>query len=522
VERFIARHSAAVIGVLSGFDRLVLRGTLRSLAHHAGMSVYLSTVRVLLKSFAQYAMKLSDELKEASQAVALEAGRPIRYLASGGTNKEAIAREIAATDGIEQGLICVLRSVEPCWSYQIVRNARSRRLELQPRLRKCLYLYHYLIDPTFGFMNARIQTWFPFTIQICINGREWLARQMDTAGLAYTRCDNCFLRLADCRDAQRLMDQQLKAAWPELLDAIARRLNPRHEAMFADYPIQYYWSVHQSEWATDLMFRDAASLGALYPKLVHHGLTSFFSPDVLRFLGRKIPACGRLPHALTAEVVSSLKTRPEGVRIKHRLGENSVKMYDKQGSVLRVETTINDPHGFKAFRTPEGKPDAPQAWHKLRRGIADLHRRAELSQAANERYLQALASVDDSRSLGALTSRVCRPVFHNARRFRPVNPFAPDDAKLIQAVSRGEFAINGFRNRDLRRLLFADDAAPHHDQRRHAAAVSRRLALLRAHGLIKKVPKSHRYHLSAEGRVLVTALLAAANATTQTLTKLAA
>lgn len=522
MERFIARHSAAVIGVLSGFDRLVLRGTLRSLAYHAGMSVYLSAMGVLLKRFAQYAMRRSDELKEASQALALETDRPIRYLASGGTNKEAIAREIAARDGLEQGLICVLRSVEPCWSYQVVRNARSQRLELQPRLRKCLYLYHYLIDPTFGFMNARIQTWFPFTIQICINGREWLARQMDAAGLAYTRSDNCFLRLADCREAQRLMDQQLAAAWPELLDAIARRLNPRHEAMFADYPIQYYWSVHQSEWATDLMFRDAASLGALYPKLVHHGLTTFFSPDVLRFLGRKIPACGRLPHALTAEVVSNLKTRPEGVRIKHRLGENSIKMYDKQGSVLRIETTINDPGGFKVFRTPEGKPDAPQAWYELRRGIADLHRRAELSQAANERYLQALASVDDSRSLGELTSRLCQPAFRNGRRFRPLNPNAPDDAKLIQAVSHGEFAINGFRNRDLRRLLFADDAAPRLEQRRHAAAISRRLALLRAHGLIKKVPKTHRYQLSAQGRFIVTALLAAANASTKTLTQLAA
>ena len=77
---------------------------------------------------------------------------------------------------------------------------------------------------------------------------------------------------------------------------------------------------------------------------------------------------------MSTELVSDMKTRPEGVRIKHRLGENSIKMYDKQGSVLRVETTINDAAGFKSFRTPEGKPNAEPAWHTMRKGIADLHR----------------------------------------------------------------------------------------------------------------------------------------------------
>jgi hypothetical protein len=191
---------------------------------------------------------------------------------------------------------------------------------------------------------------------------------------------------------------------------------------------------------------------------VQHGLTSFLSPDVMRFLGRPLPASNRLPSHFNAEVVSDVKRRQEGVRIKHRLGDNAIKMYDKQGSVLRVETTIDDAAGFKSFRTPEDKPEAPQGWHGMRKGIADLHRRAEVSDAANNRYLQALASVDDITSLGELTARLCRPTKHNGRRVRPLNPHAPADAALIEAVGRGEFTINGFRNRDLRRLLFS--AAP--------------------------------------------------------------
>jgi hypothetical protein len=229
---------------------------------------------------------------------------------------------------------------------------------------------------------------------------------MDAAGIGYLQRDNCFTWLEHPEPAQRLLDQQLQATWPALLQDIARSLNPAHEAMFQACPVEYYWSTYQSEWATDILFRDAPSLARLYPKLVHHGLTTFLSPDVMRFLGRKIPPSNKLPPRLEAEVVSNTKVRPEGMRIKHRLGQNSIKMYDKQGSVLRVETTINDPADFKSFRTPEGKPDAAPAWHGMRKGIADLHRRAETSQACNDRYLRALASVEDTTSLGELTARL--------------------------------------------------------------------------------------------------------------------
>ena len=522
MKAFVSKHAGEVIGVLSGFDRLVFRGTLRLLAHHLGMQQYLWAMQVLLKDFANHAEAVTRQLREASEAHARSTGRPIHFMPSSASSKEERARTIARQDGIEQGLICILTAVEPCLSYDIIRDRAAKRLRLLPRHRKCLYLYHYQIHPTFGFMHARIQTWFPFAIQICLNGREWLARAMDAAGLGYVRRNNCFTRLEDPLRAQQLMDRQVQAAWPKLLDGIAHNLNPRHDAMFAAFPVHYYWSTYQSEWATDIVFRNGASLARLYPKLVQHGLTTFLSPDVMRFLGRAIPSSGKLPPHLNAEVVSDVKRRHEGVRIKHRLGENSIKMYDKQGSVLRVETTINDAAGFKTYRTPEGKPDAPQAWHCMRKGIADLHRRAEVSQAANDRYLQALASVENITSLGELTTRLCRPTKRNGHRVRPMNPHAPADAALIEAIGRGEFTINGFRNRDLRRMLFADASVSKPEQRRQAVSVSRKLLLLRAHHLIRKVPHTHRYHLTDAGRIAVTALLTARRVSTQQLTKLAA
>ncbi len=350
-----------------------------------------------------------------------------------------------------------------------------------------------------------------------MNGRAWLARQMDRAGIRYKQQDNCFPWMADWEQAQRLMETQLEANWPEVLEGIAHVLNPIHEEIFCRFPLRYYWSTYQSEWATDIAFGKAEDLRRLYPLLVHHAMITFRSPDVLRFLGRKLTAAGEINGHVAAEVTSDLKRRQEGMRIKHRYNDNSVKLYDKAytpvGSVLRAELTMQDPEDFKVYRRPEGSPDSPLAWLRMRKGIADLHRRAEVSQKANERYLDALARVDDSTSLGELVGRVQKPVTWNGKRVRAMHPFEDQDRRLLESISRGEFTINGLRNKDLQPLLYTTVAKSTQERRRPSSAISRKLRLLRAHHLIRKVPGSHRYHFTPIGRQIATAVIAASNAT---------
>jgi len=240
VKHFIANHSDKITGTLSGFDRLVFRGVLQPIAYVEGFKRLLWKHQVLLKDFGPYAQRLTNQLREASTFAAKEQGRPVQYLPSSATNKEDVAQKIARRDGITSGLIAVLSCLEPCSSYEVFRNRDTKRLELVSRLRKGLALYHYFIDPVFGFMNARIQTWLPFSIQICLNGREWLSHMMDKARLSYRRRDNCFPRLADPAKTQTLMDQQRRFPWVTALDKIARRLNPAHPAMFKDFPMHYY------------------------------------------------------------------------------------------------------------------------------------------------------------------------------------------------------------------------------------------------------------------------------------------
>jgi hypothetical protein len=514
MKGFTTKYADRLAGVLSGFDRLVFRGSLRRLSFVEGLRAYLWERKVLLKDFGTHAEAITKQVKADCLAAAEAAQVPVRYLPSADTRKEEVARQIARERGITTGPVCLLTCVELFRGYDIHRNAAKQKLELVSRYRKCLHYYWYECHPECGFLNVRLRSWFPFDMQVCLNGREWLARQLDRAGLAYERADNCFTAVAEFGRAQALLDAQLQTDWPVLLEGIATRLFPLREALFGDFCPSYYWTTHQSEWATDLVFADPALLRRLYPLLLRHGMTTLGSTDVLRFLGRKIPASEAAPGTIRAEVTSDVKARAEGVRLKHRVNTNSVKIYDKaytaQRAVLRVESTLNDVSDLKVLRPKEGGPEGERAWRQLRKGVADLYRRAEVSQRANERYLEALSSVDDSATLEERVRRVTVPTTWKGKRVRALQPFAPTDTALLEAVSRGEFSLNGLRNRDLRRVLYGEEEGVAPDEvRRRAGRATRQLRLLRAHGLIQKVPKTHRYQLTARGRQTITAILSA-------------
>lgn len=517
MEKFVSRYGSLVTGVLSGFDRLVFRGHLIEIIRDSGMYFFLVAAKIRLLDFKDFVIATTNRLKEASLAEAGKLGRPVLYLDSPKVNKEDLARQVLTQHPVKEGLICAMTALEPCMTFEYHRsqNRDERGLRLRPG--KCLHLYKYYLHPRFGFMNARIQTWFPFHVQICLNGREWLARQLERKGRSdFKRVDNCFTSLGDPLLAQRLMDEQLTTDWPRALDAIARRLNPLHQSIFKPLPMDYYWSTYQTEWATDVIFKDPRTLAGIYPMLVRHAMHHFKSPDVMRFLGRK--AHGNF----TGELVTSFKDRAEGVRVKHWLRGNSVKMYDKAGSVLRVETTVAETTDFKVLRPRHDDPEGKLAWRPLRKGVADLHRLAQLAQRSNDAYLEALAVVDNTTPCSQLFDAVSRPVLDDGRRFRALRLGDPDDLALLQAISRGEFATAGFRNRDLRRLLYSNFRRPSPDElRRLCARISRRLRLIRAHGVIRKIPKTHRYRITERGQVLTAALFAARDANVKQLLSMA-
>jgi hypothetical protein len=388
-----------------------------------------------------------------------------------------------------------------------------------------MHLYHYQIHPEFGWMNARVQTWFPFSIQICLNGREWLCRQMEQQKLPYVRHENCLVWTRDWNEAQDLMKRQLQVNWPELLDAIAAQIHPALKEILGKWEVNYYWSTYQSEWATDVVFRDGSRLRSVYERMVRHSMTALSCTDVMRYLGRRVRLDGTAPRNFAAEVVMDMKERPEGVRIKHRINDNSLKAYDKAftswGNVLRFEATMLNVSDMKAYRPKEGEPDGPLAWRPMRRGIADLHRLAEVSDRAKERYMDALAQVDESSTVQELVEQLNQRRQWHGGWVRGLHPFGKDNALLL-AINRGEFLLQGVRNRDLQKLLFGPAEVAEQGPRRRSAWVSRQLRMLRAHGLIQKIPKTHRYQVTENGRKILTALFTAWKAKVSQLTALAA
>jgi hypothetical protein len=404
--------------------------------------------------------------------------------------------------GVTEGIICLISAVESCWSFQVRKRHSSGRLELFRRERKCLHHYLYLIDEEFGFMHVRIQGWIPYECQIYINGREWLARQLDKRGVGYVRWDNSLLAIDDLEVAAGLCERFAHKAWPRVLNAFARRLNPLLPALRTANYGGYYWVLDQAEIATDVMFRTRPRLLEVWPDLVRHAALNMSSEDVLGFLGRK------LHPSLQAQVVTDTKRRPEGWRIRHRMARNWVKVYDKV-SVLRVETTINNPREFRIARwvtNDAGRRE--RRWCPMRKGVSDLWRTYQVGIAANHRYLDALAAAPLKGEGVAALDTLCRPRTHRGRRYARFSPLNPTDLALFRAALAGEHAIQGFRNTDITRRLYSRRPRDRDQARRRCERTSRLIVKLRGHGLVAKIPRARRYRVTPYGQRVMTAAIA--------------
>jgi hypothetical protein len=338
---------------------------------------------------------------------------------------------------------------------------------------------------------VRIPTWFPLTLQVYINGHEWLARALDHQGLGYQRRDNAFVALDDPQRTQQLADRLLRKKWPRFLNALAKRVNPLLGDLLKR--CRYTWVTDQAEFATDLLFKDRTALQSLYPRLWQYATLHFRAEDVLSYLGRK------LPERCTGELLNDTKKQPQGFRIKHRHEGNWLKMYDKFGCVLRIEIVINRPRVFPVRRWGTRKGRRVLAWFPLRKNVAHLRRYAEVSLQATRRYLAALAGVDDPQVSERLLDKVCERVPFQGRTQRGLNPLSRTDQRLFHAVLRGEHCLRGFSSRDVARYLDLAPTRNPRERRRQSAHVGRRLRLLRAHGLIAKIPRTRRYRVTERG-----------------------
>lgn len=493
--KMIDQYADKIKGQFSFFDRMIINGYFRPLLSEQTRIGYLYSLGIPLRDFTEYFKDVTAQLIRQIEDSAGELGRPVVYLPSAKDRKEDIAKGILLSAPVDEGLICVLKTLESCRTAKVVGGEGKQFLKSSQT--KCLHYYLYYLDREFGFMFVKIQTWFPFNIQVYINGRELMKHVFDTNGISYQCYDNSFTDISDVAKAQELADKFDSARLCRRLDAFARSISPFLDTVQKKFGQGYFWCMDQCEFATDIMFKERSFLEDICPSLVGHAFYDLSCTDVFTFMGRKPDP------RFQGEAVSDYKKRPIGCRVKFKFKSNSVKVYDKC-SVLRIETTINDPHEFKVFGTVRHRDGSEsKQWKPMGKSISNLYRYAEVSRACNMRLLDSLVDIVPVKSVQQQISSICSGKTVKGKRVPGFNVWSPDVVRIMEAVCDGRYLVSGFRNRDIGKAIFPGIQ----NAKKLSSKTSRTLKKLRQHGLIKKVPRSRRYHVTSKGRQIMGVLL---------------
>jgi hypothetical protein len=503
MDLFVRKHHKKINGTLGCFDRMLFRGYL-PIQSGWQMAQFLNQNQISFRRLKDFLIANAEKVNKHAKNMAAKLGRPFQYLTMH-TRMEDLARKMSEEEGIQRGLICIFSVLEPCRTFSF--KFEKGRPFVQSARRKCLFIYFYFMDRKFGLIHVKLQTWFPMQIQVYVNGHDWLERKLTASGISFTKHDNVFLRVEDPERAQKLADRFTRLDWPRILERYARYVNPLLKSLLHGY--QHYWVTSQSEYATDIIFKSSSDLRELFPRLLSHSTLCFGAKDVMSFLGRKLTG------NFGGEIISDMKdggprARIPGARIKHRVKENWLKMYDKAGSVLRVEMVINNPEEFKVRKKVTRKNRRVMEWVSMRKGVAYLFRYQEVSRQANHRYLEALAVVDDpSPAMEQLDDLTKPKKTSSGRGVRAFNPLSREDIQLFKAMMAGQHHIRGLSNADMRICL---QGSPHlrdlaDNPKKQSAKVSRIFSRFHAHKLIAKIPRSRRWRVTDRGKQIMAASL---------------
>jgi len=487
-RRFVAKFADSIVATLNCVDRLIFKGYL-PFGGDQQLNQFVDRLGIRRKDFLPQLLTLSERLIEQAKSAAAQAKAPYHYL-QGQHSKEKLIDQILRERQLDSDWIAVLCCLESCRTVKLRYGDGKPRLSFTRRPQRVLY--YYFLDPEFGRVHVRIETWFPFTVQIYVNGHDWLAQQLTKRRAGFVQHDNCFTQLDDPAAAQCQADRFFSLAWKSRLNRWAKQVNPLLREVPWLRGLEYRWVIDQFEYSTDVLFRSRQHLAELYPRLLDHAAVHFSAQDILTFLGRKLH-----PRFQGEVLTHAQKDRHPGARVKHRMKNNWLKMYDKFGQVLRVETVINNPREFKVRRRRKRHGRRQRVWCPMNKGIANLYQYRAAAHTANTRYLEALSVVKDPGPAYQQVALLVQPKRRGPRSFAGFNPARRDEVEFFRAVLRGEHELKGFRNADLRRLLHLDDRPDR--RRREQAAIGRRLKRLHVRGLVAKIPHTRRWKVTPLG-----------------------
>jgi len=477
------RYSDQISGIISCFDRVVIKGTLQCFGYPHEMTSYLFRNNIKIFDFPKFADSLRMKLRENAEKIAVENGLEIEYIRKKNFRKEERIKEIIGKRGDHPGLVHIYSAMEPCPAYKPWHNKLTHKTFLKPSTGKCINYYFYFIDEDLGLCYVRVPTWAPFRLQIYFNGHNLLASKLEQNNIKYQMLENAFTNIEDFQIAQKLSDE----ISVEKLHSILNRFAELYCPIGKEYGLAFHWSIFQSEYATDIIFTRQEYLQAIYENLTYSAIHTIKPDNIATFLGRK------LHPNYEDEMGNRYNVRIEGTRVKHSMGQASIKMYDKFGQILRIETTTNDVSFFKHYREVrhrDGTTEMKTA--PMRKSIYSLTPLRKILAACNSRYLDFISTIEDNQVGTKKLDKISKPVTENNRNYKGFNFFNQIDLKLFEIIVRGEFNIYGFQNREIRRYL-----------KKTSSQACRILKRLRVHGLIKKISHSYKYYLTKLGRQVI-------------------
>jgi Transcriptional regulator len=480
MELLTESYKKEIAFTLSCYDRLIITGCLPEISYAKGMTSYMYGQKVKIFDYPRFAEPFRDKIRSNIEAKAQKQGIEIEFIRKKGIRKESIISEKIKERGTHSGIVHIISAMEVCNTYKPCGDKSAGKLFLKPDQSKCLHYYVYFIDEELGLGYIRIPTWCPFRLQVYVNGHNLLARELDKVGIGYTMIDNAFDSINDASKAQDLSDSISIEKLHRKLDELAWLYCP----VYKDFNLRYHWSVMQAEYSTDIVFKNQEDLQRIYGELVATAIHTVKPDNISTFLGRKLVG------QYQGEIGNNYNVRIEGSRIKHSMDSSSIKMYDKFGKILRVETTSNDISFFKHYREVvhrdgiKSNQIAP-----LKKGIYSLVFLADILKAVNKRYLEFISCFGNKDVGRKKLEQVSSSKTENNRNYKGINFFSKEDLAILLAIVRGEFNINGFRNKHLQELLGLK-----------ATKISRLIKRLHVHGLIKKVADTYKYYLTKIGK----------------------
>jgi hypothetical protein len=494
IMTFETKYQDIILGTNSTLDRIIIKGYLGPISYPEGLQAFLNRYGILRKDFQAYSQKLATLLKENAKLLAELAGAPYEYLDSPTIQKDAKIKAILKQRGDHPGLVAVLTTLEVDNSFDLQKDSVTKKTVLVARRRKCLHIYFYAIDEQLGLYYFRLQTFFPFKVQIYFNGREQLARKLDQRQISYAKDDNCLTFISDLAQAQQLADELAISQLHTLFDHWAENYVIILPELTKHWRLSYHWSIRQLEYSKDLLFSSQAELETLYFQLIAQSAISALPENLLSFLGKKMAG------KQTGRLNTSYQKSYLGYRLKHSSGAISIKMYNKAGSVLRIEITINNVSEIKIQRDVTKRDGSiVNQLAPLKKSIYSLEPVIFFCQGVITRYLDFLTNLlnttEGIQELRRLTERITA----NGKNYKGFNPLHREDATIFETLVNGGSFIDGFKNKILRNCLAERLDVGHWT----SSKVSRLLKRLRVFGLIHKLSKSHNYILTEKGRLLV-------------------